>query len=371
LSLILVFTFWLMFVQSVFALTISPVRMELSGDPGRTISGTIELFNEQAETKTFYSSSQNFEARGDSGAPYFLPDATKGLASWITIQKSVVLKPQERKKIPFSVQVPNNTEGGGYFAAILWGTSPAGQSEGGQVSIGGKLGVLMLLSVSGETKEGGGLLELKIEEGGRFVNSLPITFSYRFSNDGSERVKPSGELKIKNLFGFTKATLNANPQSGNILPKSIRKFSVLWLQKNQDTSTIVSLPETKESPGFFATVKNQWQNFALGPYKAELNLNYGALSQAEATNTASASYRFFVVPWQLLIVIIFILAIIGFIGWFGLKKYNRWITKKAMKQFDAMQSVQNLPVIKNKPAKEVINTAKKMKFNEKAAKRKK
>src|SRR3989344_5921280 len=318
LSLILVFTFWLMFVQSVFALTISPVRMELSGDPGRTISGTIELFNEQAETKTFYSSSQNFEARGDSGAPYFLPDATKGLASWITIQKSVVLKPQERKKIPFSVQVPNNTEGGGYFAAILWGTSPAGQSEGGQVSIGGKLGGLMLLSGSG-----------KIEEGGRFVNSLPITFSYRFSNDGSERVKPSGELKIKNLFGFTKATLNANAQSGNVLPGSIRKFSVIWIEKNQEKSDVFSLPETKEKLGFFATVKNQWQNFALGPYKAELDLVYGALSEEQATNKAKASYRFFVVPWQLLIIIIIILAIVGFIGWFGLKKYNQWITKKA------------------------------------------
>src|SRR3989344_8320961 len=284
LSIILVFMLLLIFIQPVFALTISPVRMEIKGDPGQTVNGQLELFNEQDETKTFYSSSQNFEARGDSGAPYFLPDSTKGLASWFTVQKSVTLKAQERKKIPFSVQIPKDTEAGGYFAAILWGSSPAKEQGGGQVSIGGKLGVLILLSVSGETKEGGGLLDLKIEEGGRFVNSLPITFSYRFSNDGSERVKPSGELKIKNLFGFTKATLNANPQSGNILPKSIRKFSVLWLQKNQDTSTIVSLPETKESPGFFATVKNQWQNFALGPYKAELDLVYGALSQAEATN---------------------------------------------------------------------------------------
>ena len=371
LSIILVFMLLLIFIQPVFALTISPVRMEIKGDPGKTVNGQIELFNEQNETKIFYSSSQNFEARGDSGAPYFLPDTTKGLASWITVQESVTLQSQERKKIPFSVQIPKNAEAGGYFAAILWGTSPAKEQGGGQVSIGGKLGVLILLSVSGETKEGGGLLDLKIDESGRFVNSLPITFTYRFSNDGSERVKPSGELKIKNLFGFTKATLNANAQSGNVLPGSIRKFSVIWIEKNQEKSDVFSLPETKEKLGFFATVKNQWQNFALGPYKAELDLVYGALSEEQATNKAKASYRFFVVPWQLLIIIIIILAIVGFIGWFGLKKYNQWITKKAIKQFGAMQLVQKSAIIKDGNDKEIMRKLKNMKSSRKTTSRKK
>jgi len=320
-----------MLIQPVFALTISPVRMEISGDPGQTLGDTLELFNEQDETKTFYSSAANFEARGESGAPYFLPDTNKGLASWISVQESVTLKAGERTKIPFTIQIPAKTEAGGYFAAVLWGTSPAGQQGSGQVSIGGKLGVLILLSVKGELKEGGGLLDFKIEEGGRFVNSLPIVFVYRFSNDGSERVKPTGELKVKNLFGFTTVTLNANPQSGNILPGSIRKFSVVWSGENQQDKTAVTATEetTKDGQGFFAAVKNQWKNFALGPYKAELNLTYGKLSEAEATNKAEASYRFFVVPWQLLSIIIVILGIIGFLAFVGLKKYNRWIIKKA------------------------------------------
>jgi len=321
--------FFVFLTGPVFALTISPVRMEISGDPGQTLHGQIELFNEQDETKTFYSSAANFEARGDSGAPYFLPDTNKGLASWVKVQESATLKAGERTEIPFTIQIPAGTEAGGYFAAILWGTSPAGQQSGQQVSVSGKLGVLILLSVKGEIKEGGGLLDLKIEESGRFVNSLPIKFVYRFSNDGSERVKPAGELKVKNLLGFTTVTLNANPQSGNVLPGSIRKFSVIWAEKNQEKSAVVSLPTTEESSGFFAAVKNQWKNFALGPYKAELDLSYGKLSEAEATNKAEASYRFFVVPWQLLSIIVVILGIIGFLAFVGLKKYNRWIIKKA------------------------------------------
>src|SRR3989338_6951374 len=160
--------FFVFLTGPVFALTISPVRMEISGDPGQTLQGELELLNEQKESKTFYSSTQNFEARGESGAPYFLPDTAKGLASWIRVQESVTLKPDEQKTIPFSVEIPRNTEPAGYFAAIFWGTSPPQTQGGGEVTVGGKLGVLILLSVSGETQEGGGILELKTDGGGFF-----------------------------------------------------------------------------------------------------------------------------------------------------------------------------------------------------------
>lgn len=153
----------LIFIQPVFALTISPVRVEISGDPGQTLHGEMELLNEQQESKTFYSSTANFEARGESGAPYFLPDANTGLASWINVQdKNVVLKAGERKTVPFTIQIPQGTEAGGYFAAIFWGTSPPQTHGGGQqVAVGGKLGVLILLSVTGEIKQGGVLWILK------------------------------------------------------------------------------------------------------------------------------------------------------------------------------------------------------------------
>ena len=76
--------------------------------------------------------------------------------------------------------------------------------------------------------------------------------------------------------------------------------------------------------GFFEAAGHQWQNFALGMYNARLTLSYGIEGK-----TAEASYRFFVVPWQLLSIIIVILGIIGFLAFVGLKKYNRWIIKKA------------------------------------------
>lgn len=318
------------FAPSVFALTISPVRMEISGDHGQTLQGEIELLNEQQELKIFYSSAQNFEARGESGSPYFLPDTTKGLASWIKVQESVTLKPGERKTIPFSIEIPRNTEPGGYFAAIFWGTSPPQAQSGGEVAVGGKLGVLILLSVPGETQEGGGILELKTNSG-KFLTSLPITFVYRFSNDGSQRARPEGQLKVKNIFGGISAVLNANSVLGNILPKSIRKFEVVWKTKSQDDfdefvkvkQQYIKNIEEEKVEGFFGAVRNEWKNFTFGVYKAELDLTYG-----QEQKIAKEQFRFFVFPWHLLSIIVFILMILGCGGWFGIKKYNRWIIAK-------------------------------------------
>ena len=332
LSIILILTLGLTFVQQVFALTISPVRMEISGDPGQTLQGELELLNEQQELKTFYSSAQNFEARGESGAPYFLPDTNKGLASWIRVQESVTLKPGERKVIPFSVEIPRSTEPAGYFAAIFWGTSPPQTQGGGEVTIGGKLGVLILLSISGQTQEGGGILELTTDAG-KFLTSLPITFTYRFSNDGSQRARPEGRLKVKNIFGGTSAVLSANSSLGNILPKSIRKFEVVWKTKSQDDfdeftkvkQQYIKDTEEEKIDGFFGAVRNEWRNFAFGSYKAELDLAYG-----QEQKTAAASFRFFVFPWHLLSIIFGILVVLGFLGIVGLKKYNRWIISKAI-----------------------------------------
>ncbi len=328
LAITLLISFGLVLMCPVFALTISPPRMELGGNPGTTIEGEMTLFNEEAETKTLYSSTQNFEARGESGAPYFLPERT-GLATWISIQDQVTLKPQERKTIPFTIKIPDNAEPGGHFAAIFWGTFPAA-IEGGQVAIGGRLGVLILLRVAGEVEEKGGLVDFRTE-GGRFLTKLPIVFAYRFSNDGGDRIKPEGEIKIKNILGFTSAVLDANKSEGNVLPRSSRKYEALWHSKGQKIGDLTKKEELAlfeqlakaEKMGFFETAGDQWRNFAFGLYTAKLTLTYG-----QEGKTAQASYRFFVIPWQLLSIIVVILAIIGFLGFWSIKKYNRWIITK-------------------------------------------
>lgn len=293
------------------ALTIAPVRFEIAGEPGQTLVGEITLSNEDDIIRTFYSYSENFEARGEGGDPYFKP-AEEGLATWIKTEPEIVLQPGETKTVSFSIEIPQGADPGGHFAAIFWSNVPPRETGEGQMIVGARLGTLVLLRVAGEIREGGGILEFGAEN--NVFTHLPISFFYRLANDGNNWIRPEGEIKIRNIIGLETATLNANPVQGNILPGSVRRFNVEWTAQD----------ETIKENGFFAIAGHQWRNFAFGVYTATLDLDWG---QQE-----NASYRFFVIPWQLLSIIIIILFTIGFLGFIGLKKYNRWIITKAMQK---------------------------------------
>lgn len=302
-----------------FALTISPARVEITADPGTVYHGEIEIFNEQEEKKTFFTSSENFEPRGDSGAPHFI-GAENGLATWIQTENQVTLEPGERAIVPFSISIGQDAEPGGHFAAIFFGSQAPGVQGNGEVSIGGKIGVLILLRVAGDIPEGGGLLEFSAKENKRFFSSLPVTFVYRVNNIGGDRVVPHGEVKIKNTFQITSAKILANEKEGSVLPNSTRKFEVSW------GSGQSSNPEG-EKAGFFETAIKQLRGFHFGWYTANLDIVWGD----DLSQTANTKYNFFIIPWQLLTLIIIIFLAVGFIGRILLKKYNRHIIDRAMR----------------------------------------
>lgn len=304
-----------------FALTVSPARFEITGDPGATLQGEIGLFNEQEGSRIFFTSFENFEPSGDSGAPHFI-GARGGLATWIRADSKIILESGKRIVVPYSITIPQNAEPGGHFAAIFFGSQEPGVQGSGQVSVGGKIGVLVLLRVSGEVAEGGGLLEFAAKDKQRFFSALPVAFAYRINNTGGDRVVPHGEVTIRNTIRITSAKLLANENEGSVLPNSARKFEVLWGEG------LVSTGEETKSPGFFAMALRQLKDFHLGWYTANLNLVWGD----DLSQTASAGYSFFIIPWQLLLIIIVIGAVLWFVGKIGLRRYNRHIISQATKQ---------------------------------------
>jgi hypothetical protein len=312
----LLLSFWFCNIGRAEALTLSPVREEVSGDPGQTISGEVTLFNEQKEKKTFYSSFENFEAQGENGSPNFIPGKV-GLATWIKTQEKIELGPEERKSIPFTINIPSSAESGGYFAAIFWSTNPeASSTDAGkqQLGLGAKVGTLVMLKVNGKVKETSGILEFSPTAKKKVFESLPIEFSLRLQNSGGDRIMPQGEIKIKNFFGFTVATIPVNQSRGNILPNSARKFTATWAGKQSDKA---------DKNNLFGDAGKEWRNLRFGYYKAQLNLQYGSSGQLKA------KYGFFLFPWQLMIITIMILVVLGVVAFFGIKKYNKWIVSKA------------------------------------------
>lgn len=309
-------TFFLMAVSLLFgasdalALTVSPVRVEISGNPGQTLRGEMEILNEQGETKIFFSSFENFEPSGDTGSPHFVGN-TGNLADWLKTNERIDIGSGEKIIVPYTITIPADAEPGGYFSAIFWGSQDPKTIEGGEVSIGGKLGVLILLRVNGDIHEEAGLSEFTATDGKRLFTTLPVGFSYRFTNKGEDRVVPLGDITIVNTVGSTVTTLKANEGEGNVLPNSSRKFQVTWGDKND-------VP----AGNFFLQAKDQFGNFHFGLYRANVEVMWGATNQV-----TSASTWVFLFPWQALAIIVVTLILIILI----LKQYNRWIISRSGK----------------------------------------
>jgi hypothetical protein len=317
--LLVLFTFSFSFIShKAEALTISPARMELSGDQGTTVTKDITLINDTASDATYYVTYANFESQGETGSPLFV-EPKSDLGTWMTTDKSVTLAPQESKVVPVTITIPKDAYAGGHFAVVFFGNAPSG---GGQVSVGAKTGTLILLTVNGDVLEAGGLASFNTLKHKYFYNSLPISFEFRWKNDGNDRVKPDGNISIRSLFFIPVGHIDANAVSGNILPHSTRLFNIDWIKLPADKNDNIKSASFINS--YFKIVSFQWHNFAVGPYLAHLDLVSG-IDKIHSTKNVI----FFVFPWQLLLLMVIILIPIFFIGRFALRRYNKKIIEKA------------------------------------------
>jgi hypothetical protein len=186
------------YAPSAFALTVTPVRVEIQGDPGQVIVKPISLINEQNTPVTLYSSFSNFESQGESGNPAFV-EPKSDLGTWMKTDESITLTPKQTKTVNVTITIPKDAYAGGHFAVVFFGTQPKNIDNKPGVGIGAKTGTLILLSVSGDVKEAGGLLSYTTKDHTFFYNTLPVSFQYRFKNDGNDRVKPQGNITLHDL----------------------------------------------------------------------------------------------------------------------------------------------------------------------------
>lgn len=316
-GLLVIFSFFFFFNYTE-AVTLSPVRIEVSGDPGSVLRANVKILNEEEVDITLYKTAEGFEGEGETGTPK-LNGSTEGLPSWISTEGAVSVSAGEVSEIPVAIVVPENTEPGGYYGALCWNSNPPGLTDPG-VAIGSKICSIVLVNVNGPVKEGGGILDYFLTKQKKYYNALPVSFTYRFQNSGNALVKPEGEIVIKNIFGIKAKTLNANNVEGNVLPRGgIRKYEVVWLKDASDFKEIEGIK------GFFNKAKYQWNNFALGRFTAELNLSFGFKEKTTETKKLS----FWVIPWQLLVLIIVALVLLLNILKRILRSYNNWIIQQA------------------------------------------
>jgi hypothetical protein len=289
-------------------ITISPPKFEETVSPGQTISSSIKIINTSDDEVLMEAVVYDFKPSGEEGRQTFIspesedPYIDHSLSIWISINtEPFTIGPKSTKEVNFSIEVPESAEPGGHYAAIFFGPPSSegieGETEtalhGGKVSVRGEIGTLLLIRVGGEVKELASIKEFTSVK--KLWEKTPVTLITRFYNLGNVHLKPEGFVDIYGFGGKKIDTLNVNKEKGNVLPISVRKFETNWENKA-----------------------------AFGKYTAKLSLVYG-----EKNKVVTAETIFWVIPWKkILFGIIGLIVLIVILIW-GIKRYNRWIIRKA------------------------------------------
>jgi hypothetical protein len=131
----------------------------------------------------------------------------------------------------------------------------------------------------------------------RWFEYGPIDFLVRLRNTGSVHEKPVGTITVTNAFGKSVGSLNLNPNSGNVLPDSIRRF-----ERTLNTKQL------------------------FGAYTATLTLTYGSGQKLTAHTS------FWVVPWKLIVLVLIGLVAVFFILRLVIRRYNNYIIAQSRRK---------------------------------------
>jgi hypothetical protein len=267
------------------SLKISPLTYKLTIKKGEDDTQIVSIINPNQVPIKVIAETSDFVQGDEEGSPKFIDKAVgkTTLTQWIDINKEELsLAPNEKRDVPFKISVPADAESGGHYAAIFFKAVPD-QAQGGQITISNRVGSLVLVTVPGEIKSTGEIIEFSAP---KYSEKGPINFVARFKNTGTVHYQLGGTITITNYFGKEVAKLNLPEHI--VLPDSIRRFEAEWPV-----------------------------NWSVGRYEAALEMRDGD------GNLRTSNIIFYIFPWKiaLAVLVLVILVIVTIV-----------IVKKALKR---------------------------------------
>lgn len=285
---------------------ISPVRTDLIADVGTSQTVPVYIQNVSSAAEDLQVLIDDFQANSDeSGDPDILlngASAPHGLKQFITVPTpTFTLQPGQQKEIDVVVTIPAKAAAGGYYAVFR--IAPATVGGGKNVTLAASVGSLILVTVPGNIKEQVGIVGFSVQSGGKnrtiLTSGKSLDAVVRFENSGDVQEQPFGKIVLKKYgkqIGLY--SVNTAEPPGNVLPDSIRKFSV---------------PLTNVS--------------SIGKYTIQGNFGYGSNGQL-----ISATSTFYIIPVFAILSVIIVIAII-LVAIFEMprliRSYNRRIIRRA------------------------------------------
>ena len=217
------------------ALRVSPVRTDLTINAGTTQTVHVFVQNLTTQPAELTGVVDDFTAGSDeTGQPNLLLNGqqapTHSLKQFVAPISNFNLAPGAQQDVKVVITIPKGTAGGGYYGAVRFEpTNPAG---GKMVNLSASVGSLILVKVPGNVVDKVAIASFDVRKndtpGTFFTNGKNLTAVVRFQNQGNVQEEPFGKVVLKKVGGKQVALyeINSSDPRGNVLPDSIRRFTV-------------------------------------------------------------------------------------------------------------------------------------------------
>lgn len=206
-------------------LTIQPVKISHTLQPGGSVSGTIKVVNESPEDIRLEVSVEDFVPSAGTTNVSFVgrAEGNTTVRDWIEldIPDSQVFKKGERINVPYTIRAPEDAEPGGHFGVAFFNALRIGET--GNLKVGTRIGTLFFVTIPGNQLQKGRILEFTAPE---FQQEGPVPFTITFENTGTVHFEPKGEIVITNLLGKEVGTVQVSGQA--VLPTQVRDLKAKW-----------------------------------------------------------------------------------------------------------------------------------------------
>lgn len=216
--------------QASVGLTIQPIKVSHTLNPGESTSGSIRISNASAEPVNVDLKVEDFIPLAGTETVQFVgraPGLTT-LRDWIQLEGPSTFELAEggTKIINYTIAAPYNAEPGGHFGVAFFKASRIGDEA--QLKVSTQVGMLMLVTIPGNNLQKGRILSF---DAPTFIQGNSVIFTTKFENTGTVHFEPKGTITITNILGSVLAEVPVEGQV--VLPTGIKDLKTELLVDHQ------------------------------------------------------------------------------------------------------------------------------------------
>jgi hypothetical protein len=204
------------------AITVSPASTEFSIDPGASDTKSMEIINGGSDAFNVALTSSPYHVEGDNYDPQFTQiPGTVDASAWIHLSTTTgTVEANKDLTVPYTIDVPQGTVPGGYYA-IIFATTSTDDAKTGVISHN-RVGDILYITVNGTIKTGGKLVADPLPAF-YFAGSIPI--GTKISNSGGTHFITTAIYTVTDMNG--KQVFSSTTQR-YILPQTEREITATW-----------------------------------------------------------------------------------------------------------------------------------------------